>query len=166
MQEEKLMKSKIYKALSLILAVICLMSLTVPAFADTYVDIIDPDKTFEAGKVVVTLRTEVTMTEGYEALFPELEGMYESIDRFLPQYYEDGTTNQQLLLITLFDKTEDGLRRAITTLLANKSVLRAKPKYDPPAPFEETMSAEKIAQVYDESNFRYMLRSFYCCPQK
>ena len=82
---------------------------------------------YEAGSVLVGLKKEVTITEGYEALFPELN--ITLVSRVGKETYETGRILNQIIKIELEEQTRESVVDAIMYLKDSEYVVYAEPDY-------------------------------------
>lgn len=82
---------------------------------------------YEDGSVVIGLKKEVTITEGYEELFPELNIV--SVSRVGKEMYDAGRILNQIIKITLEEQTHESVVEAIMSIKDNQYVVYAEPDY-------------------------------------
>ena len=143
------MKRKFYKALAFLLSVLCLMSTMTCALADgaRYIE----------GSIKVNLKRSVTVTENYEQLFPELDGMIESIESPILKYYLAGQYPNQVIFINLIDKSDVNVGRTIAKLNNNENVASASLREAPPPPLEDRLTEADYERFYGEYHYDEML---------
>ena len=101
-----------------------------PLSEELYASVYNPAKyelDYEPGEVRVRLQKYVTMTSGYEELFPELD--ISNIRTEFTRYYLKGMMDRQLIVLELTEKTRESVISAIELLKNNYYVYYSQPNY-------------------------------------